>query len=205
MKKAGLLNAFIRFETLVTGIQYISFALLGIPFMGVGRNLAYRRSLFLGAKGFNNILAVTGGDDDLFVNRHARGGNVAVSTATSSQMLSIPESSWKAFSRQKVRHLSVGKRYRLGHRILLGLFTVSWLLTWFVGIPLAYFAGNDYIVASLLGLRILFVTLTIQISARRLGQWFEIWLVPLLDFIYAFYYLVTGLRALVTKKVRWKS
>src|SRR5690606_33778770 len=67
---AGLLNLFIRFETMLTAIQYFSFGWLGNPYMGVGRNLAYRKSKFLEEKGFNNFLHVTGGDDDLFVNQH---------------------------------------------------------------------------------------------------------------------------------------
>jgi len=203
--KGGLLNAFIRFDTLLTGVQYLSFAMLGIPFMGVGRNLAYRRSMFLKVKGFNDILPVTGGDDDLFVNQHARSRDTAVSLEIASQMESIPKSGWSAFYHQKVRHLSVGKKYRMGHKILLGLFMITWLLAWFAGILLAYLSIETSLVLSLLGLRILVVVLTMQISARRLGQRFEIWLVPLLDFIYTFYYLVTGLRALVTQKVRWKS
>ena len=40
----GFLNKFIRFESLVTAMQYFSFAWLGNPYMGVGRNLAYRKS-----------------------------------------------------------------------------------------------------------------------------------------------------------------
>jgi glycosyltransferase involved in cell wall biosynthesis len=77
-KRPGFLNLFIRFETLLTAIQYIGFALAGNPYMGVGRNLAYRKSVFLENKGFNNFLSVTGGDDDLFVNQHATAKNTAV-------------------------------------------------------------------------------------------------------------------------------
>ena len=42
--KNSLLNKLIRFETLVTAMQYFSFAKLGIPYMGVGRNLAYAKN-----------------------------------------------------------------------------------------------------------------------------------------------------------------
>ncbi len=204
VEESGTLNAFVRFETLLTAIQYISFALLGDPFMGVGRNMAYRRSMFLAEKGFGRNLAITGGDDDLFVNQHARKKNTTVCLSVASQTYSFPETSWASFYRQKVRHLSVGSRYRFRHRLLLGLFTITWLLSWFVAIPLIILSPN-YVVAGLLGLRIVMVVVTVHVSARKLGQKFEIWIIPLLDFIYAFYYLVTGLRALVTQKVRWKS
>ncbi|MCF6360946.1 MAG: glycosyltransferase, partial [Cyclobacteriaceae bacterium] len=70
-RKKGLLNYFIRFETILTGIQYVSAAVLGKPYMGVGRNLSYSKTLFLSKKGFHGFQGVTGGDDDLFVNKYA--------------------------------------------------------------------------------------------------------------------------------------
>jgi glycosyltransferase involved in cell wall biosynthesis len=205
LKRPGLLNAFIRFEALLTGIQYISFALLGNPYMGVGRNMAYRRSRFLEAKGFNNILHVQGGDDDLYVNQFAWKRNTSVCLGPESMTHSIPEATWRNFFLQKVRHLSVGRRYKLKHRLLLGLFMVSWLVTWYAGALFLFLLVHPLIVAGVLGLRVLVVVSTVQIASKKLGEEFERWITPLLDFIYAFYYLVIGLRTLVTKKVRWKN
>ena len=45
-KQKGLLNKFIRFDEFIVMIQYLSFALAKIPYMGVGRNLGYKKSLF---------------------------------------------------------------------------------------------------------------------------------------------------------------
>jgi cellulose synthase/poly-beta-1,6-N-acetylglucosamine synthase-like glycosyltransferase len=204
-KQPGFLNLFIRFESLITAIQYLSFAFLGNPYMGVGRNMAYRRSAFMEAKGFNQLLPITGGDDDLFVNRHANKTNTAVTILPSSQVTSIPKTSWKAFYRQKVRHLSVGKHYKAGHRILLGLFLLTWMLTWFAGIPLAIFSPLYLWVLGALIIRMLVLTITLRQLSKKLGQPFEVWGVIPLDFIYGFYYLVTGLVALFTRKVRWKK
>jgi glycosyltransferase involved in cell wall biosynthesis len=204
LKMKGFLNAFIRFDTLITAIQYVSFAMLGNPYMGVGRNLAYRRSRFLEVKGFNNTLGITGGDDDLFVNRHARGKNTSVCIEPASQTISKPKTTLGNFLTQKIRHLSVGRHYRFGHRLLLGLFMISWLGVWATGIPLL-FGGEYYIGGSLIIFRIILVIITVHLAAKRFGHAFELWLVPPLDFIYAFYYLVTGLRTLVTKKIRWKN
>jgi len=205
LKRPAMLNLFIRFEALLTGIQFISLALLGNPYMGVGRNLAYRRSKFLEAKGFNRILHVTGGDDDLFVNQHATKDNTEVCIGSESLTHSIPEMTWQNFCRQKVRHLSVGHRYRPGHRMLLGLFTLSWLFTWYLGILLLFLSHQYLIIAGVLGLRLVFVVIAVQFMSKKLGEEFERWIIPLLDIIYAFYYLVIGLRTLVTKKVRWKN
>ena len=54
-KRPGMLNKLIRFETFHTALQYLSFALAGMPYMGVGRNLSYKKKLFLQSKGFSSI------------------------------------------------------------------------------------------------------------------------------------------------------
>jgi len=205
MTRPGFLNKFIRFESLITAIQYISFALLKNPYMGVGRNLAYRKSFFLDNKGFNNLLPITGGDDDLFVNQHATASNTAISMGADSNVYSVPKTTIRDFFNQKVRHLSVGKRYRLKHRVLLGMFTLSWLISWLVGIPLLFIFQPFYWIAVVMVIRIILLIVTTQTAAKRLGHRFEAWPVLLLDFLYSIYYLSTGLAALLTQKVKWKN
>jgi glycosyltransferase involved in cell wall biosynthesis len=204
-EKPGFLNAFIRFESLVTALQYMSFALLKNPYMGVGRNLAYRKSLFLEKKGFNNFLHVMGGDDDLFVNQHANGANTTVQLNSSSLVLSVPEKTLSGFFYQKIRHLSVGKRYKTGHKVLLGLFTFTWMLTWFVGLPLIFLYEYYYFIIIALFLRCAMLTWAVQSVTKRTGVKFNLWLVPVLDFVYPIYYISTGLVAMFTRKVRWKT
>ena len=204
-KESGFLNLFIRFETLFTGMQYIAYAILGNPYMGVGRNLAYRKSLFLNNKGFNGFLGVTGGDDDLFVNQHATSKNTAICVGADSLMTSIPKKTWKEFFHQKVRHLSVGKRYRFTHRFVLGMFSISHLLTWLTLIPLLFvFSGILWVLGAFL-LRGIFLMVATHQAAARFGQKFEWWSVPLLDFVFVIYYLSTAPVALLTKKMRWKN
>jgi len=204
LKRPGFLNSFIRFESLITAIQYFSFALMGNPYMGVGRNLAYRKSLFLEVKGFHEFLHVTGGDDDLFVNQHARKDNTQICIGEESLMYSIPKNAWHEFFVQKIRHLSVGKFYSGGNRFWLGLFTMSWLMSWLAGLPVLFILEMPYIVLGALVLRSILLSITVHNAARHLGHVFESWMVVVLDFIYTFYYLVTGLVALLSKKVRWK-
>jgi glycosyltransferase involved in cell wall biosynthesis len=43
----SFLNKLIRFETLLTAMQYFSWAKVGHPYMGVGRNLTYKKEEFL--------------------------------------------------------------------------------------------------------------------------------------------------------------
>jgi glycosyltransferase involved in cell wall biosynthesis len=205
LKSPGFLNLFIRFESLLTALQYLSLGLLKIPYMGVGRNLSYRKSFFMGQKGFTNMLHVEGGDDDLYVNRHATGENTKVCIHPQSKVFSIPESTVMGFARQKVRHLSVGKRYGWKSRTILGIFTLSWLLTWALAIPLL--ASKTFLVWTTVFLILRWVMLisAIQNSIRRLEEKFEVWAIPVLDFLFSFYYISTGLTALLIKKVRWKK
>jgi glycosyltransferase involved in cell wall biosynthesis len=217
MRKKGFLNRFIRFETILTAIQYFAFGWLKNPYMGVGRNLAYRKSLFLEQKGFNNFLHVTGGDDDLFVNIHARGSNTRLQLASDSQVSSLPKTTWRSFYDQKIRHLSVGKRYRFSHRFLLGMFGATWIVTWLVWIGLIIWlissltgstvvhAPETYLIVAPFLLREILLLLLFRAMLKKASLSFSLWTLPLLDFIYAIYYLSTGLVALTTKKIRWRN
>ena len=204
-KFPGYLNSFIRFESLLTGIQFIGWALLGRPYMGVGRNLAYRKALFFENKGFNNFLSITGGDDDLFVNKHATSINTVVSIGAALLMPSMPKKTWKEFFYQKLRHLSVGKYYNLNDRIMLGLFSSTWIMIWvFVAPVMCTRQGIDNFLWAGFLLREIVLLSLVHRASRTLGDAFETWKTPFLDFNYAIYYLGTGLAALLSKRVRWK-
>jgi glycosyltransferase involved in cell wall biosynthesis len=204
-KSPGFLNLFIRFEAILTAIQYLALALLKAPYMGVGRNLSYRKSFFMENKGFNNLLHVEGGDDDLYVSRHALGSNTEVCMGANSLVRSVPKLTWREFFHQKIRHLSVGKRYAFKFRVILGLFMISWLLTWFTAIPLFFHPELVLWTAGLFAFRWIMLVFVFQDASKRLGEKFEVWTVPILDFVFSIYYISTGVSALLTKKVRWKK
>ena len=127
-KSPGLLNKIIRFETFHSGIQYLSYALAGIPYMGVGRNLSYKKDIFLRNKGFSSLNHVAGGDDDLFINKVANAGNTRVVIDPEAFTLSEPKKSFRDWSRQKNRHYSTGRYYKPLHKFLLGLYAGSYFL-----------------------------------------------------------------------------
>jgi len=116
-RKKGLLNLLIRYETVFTAIQYLSYAIGGRPYMGVGRNLAYEKALFFNNKGFASHYHLSSGDDDLFVNEIAVKENTAVEISKESHTLSIPKTSFRNWIKQKKRHLSAGVHYNWGSRI----------------------------------------------------------------------------------------
>lgn len=115
----GFLNNYIRYDTVWIALQYFSFAISGFPYMGVGRNLAYRKSLFFSGKGFANHYHLLSGDDDLFVNENANKGNVAIEFSQESHTRSIPKTTFTDWAKQKKRHFSTAKYYKSKHKFLL--------------------------------------------------------------------------------------
>jgi hypothetical protein len=129
-RRPGILNRMIRFDTVQIAIHYLSFARAGIPYMGVGRNLAYRKSLFFREKGFISHYRIPGGDDDLFINRVARKRNTAVCIDPDSFTWSEPKESLGKWITQKRRHFTTAARYRFHHKLLLGMYAGTHLGFW---------------------------------------------------------------------------
>ncbi len=127
-KSSGMLNKLIRWETFHSALQYFSYALAGVPYMGVGRNLSYKKSLFFQHKGFAAHNNIPGGDDDLFVNVAATRRNTKINIDKNSFTISKPASTWKQWKTQKKRHYTTGKYYKAFHKLLLGLYALSHFL-----------------------------------------------------------------------------
>ncbi len=127
-KRPGLLNKLIRFETFHAALQYLSYALAGQPYMGVGRNLSYKKELFFKNKGFSSVNHLPGGDDDLFINQVANSNNTRIVIDPESFTLSEPKKTFREWVRQKNRHYSTGKFYRPKQQWLLGFYSVTQFL-----------------------------------------------------------------------------
>jgi len=169
-KDKTFLNKLIRYETLLTALQYFSYAKLGIPYMGVGRNLAYTKTAFFSVNGFINHMNIRSGDDDLFVNEVANKKNTAICYATDSFTSSIPKKTFKEWLSQKRRHISTASHYKKNHKFLLGLFYVSQLLFWVLAIILSALAIKPFIVLPLIGFRFLVFYLIMAFSAKKLSE-----------------------------------
>jgi poly-beta-1,6-N-acetyl-D-glucosamine synthase len=118
-KERGLINKYIRYDCMMIAMQYLGMAIRGIPYMGVGRNLAYRRSVFFENRGFASHTHVISGDDDLFVNANANGENTRVEFRQVAHTRSVPATSFKEWYKQKKRHLTTAAYYRLRDKLLL--------------------------------------------------------------------------------------
>lgn len=130
-KRKGALNRSIRFETFYGAFQYLSLALAKVPYMGVGRNLAYDRQLFFDNKGFSSHQHLLSGDDDLFINQVADCKNTAIVIHPDAFTKSEAKATRLDWQYQKQRHLSTGYLYKLKHKLLLGLLAFSHFYIYF--------------------------------------------------------------------------
>ena len=169
-KRKGLLNAMIRYETVFTAIQYFSFALKGHPYMGVGRNLAYRKALFFKSGGFSSHYHIASGDDDLFVNEHAGRNNTAIEIDPESHTVSVPKTSFGSWIRQKQRHLSAGKLYNPGSRFRLGVEIISRLLLYSTFTTLCFISAWLWPILILFGLFLVIRTTIFKLGMVRLNE-----------------------------------
>jgi glycosyltransferase involved in cell wall biosynthesis len=151
--RRSLLNNYIRYDTLVIAMQYFGFAMAGRPYMGVGRNLAYRRSLFFEQKGFASHRHLASGDDDLFVNQAARPDNVAYEFNPEGHTRAEAKNSMGTWMKQKKRHLTTGMHYKAPIKWWLALEYISRLGFYGLLILLWVMPGYMYLVLGGLVLR----------------------------------------------------
>jgi len=119
LSEKGFLNKYIRYDSLTIAMQYLGMAIRGLPYMGVGRNLAYRRSVFFENKGFGSHNHIVSGDDDLFVNSIANGKNTSVEFRYETHTRSVPCQELNEWIIQKKRHLTTAPYYKIRDKILL--------------------------------------------------------------------------------------
>ena len=191
-QEKSAVNRLIQFDTLFNGLHYLGAAVCGHPYMGVGRNLAYRKEAFFQCGGFSNLMTLRAGDDDLLVNKMANQSNTTVVCTPESITYSIPEISLKAWLHQKRRHLSVSPNYRMKSKIRLfvepftrGLFYLLAIALIAIGIhlltggtinhliPVSATKVGIWLVAATVALfllRLLVQLLVLNISAHHMGQ-----------------------------------
>ncbi len=227
------LNSLIRYETFQTALQYFSYALSKMPYMGIGRNLMYRRELFWVTNGFASHHGLLGGDDDLFVNEASNKENVAICIEQEAHVMSVPKKTWGEWIIQKRRHLSVGKRYKLRDKISLGLLAASHLICWFWFLPVFFvkpdwfeapewsriptyllddnnlqdfYLYNDWmrLVTFVFFLWLFIRWIVLAKANKKLNNTVSSWKIPYYDMLYAGYYLIFGLITLFSNPKKIK-
>lgn len=198
----GLLNKWIRFETVHTASQYFTFALWGAPYMGVGRNLMYRRSLWQQANGFKNHEHLMGGDDDLFVNQHATSANTSICLDPLSFVYSVPKKNWRSYVRQKSRHYSVSAMYQPTHIVWLGSLSTTQVLH-YVGVLLLLVMGYSWLGIFLYLIRMLVLYHQLGKTVKLLNETNLYWSIWWLDALQVVYYLFMLPYLIIRNTTKW--
>ncbi|MGB0430133.1 MAG: glycosyltransferase [Bacteroidia bacterium] len=201
----NVLNPFVRFEGFWVAWQYFSFALFGAPYMGVGRNLAYRKNVFLANKGFASNLHIPFGDDDLLIQEIANSKNTKVVMHKDAHVITEPKKALGSWGKQKRRHLSAGKHYNFKFKALLGS---VWLIKvlYFISLAIYLFMGQYNVLTLCLSAMPILAYWVIAIVANHKHGLFNLWyLFPLLDLLYQIVlYPIFGLvAALHPQKNNW--
>lgn len=202
--KRSFLNKLIRFETFFSAVQYFSYATIGKAYMGVGRNLAYKRSLFFEANGFIGHIQVKSGDDDLFVNQMATKSNTAICISEPTFTSSTPKTDFESWILQKRRHVSTASYYKTKHKFMLGLFYVSQILFWVIGIALMYLMFHWQIIVALIALRFLIEYIVLFIAAKKLNEKDLILFLPVLEIVLISFQMFIFIKNLISKPQYWK-
>jgi len=202
-KQPGLLNMLIRFETFFTAMHYLSFAQVKIPYMGVGRNLAYHSDLFFNNKGFSSHLHILSGDDDLFINEVATNQNTQICIDEEAHTISVPKTTYKSWIRQKRRHFLSGSHYKIQHQALLG--SIIFSQTIFIGLffILLFHPPTIYLIISLFLIRLITQLIIFRLSAKKIGSLDLILFSPLFEIFFILFNPFLVISTFIIKKIKW--
>jgi len=200
----GLLNKIIRFDTFHIAVQYFSLALARLPYMGVGRNLAYRKSLFYKNNGFISHYRIPSGDDDLFVNKASNSRNTRIEISQGSHTLSQAKTNFSAWVRQKRRHFSSSKYYKTNHKFVLGLYLISQILFLASFIVLISQLWLYQVVLGIFGLRLISQMFIFKKCMLQLGEKNLLLLLPLFEIFFVIFNPLISLTNIFQPKIPWK-
>ena len=202
-KNKGWLNKLIQLDTLHIIVQYFSFALAGFPYMSVGRNVAYKKSLFQSLGGFKNHYDVAGGDDDIMINEMSNSTKLNVVYSPNSQTISVPKTTWKSFINQKSRHISASLKYNKTNLMLL---STSYLFAtlWYASIVLMIcYSDNLAIVLTIVVLKKMILYSILRRIFAKIGVAELMLLSIIIDILSIFVQMLATINSLKRNKGKW--
>ena len=208
-ERKGFLNKFIRFDCMFVAINYLSFAKAHIPYMGIGRNLAYKKTLFFKNKGFATHYELNSGDDDLFVNETSTKKNTIVVLDKDSIVRTVPKMTFGELYLQKKRHLTTSDRYKYKHQFLLTFEPFTRFLYYILVAPVIIITPEPlkwYVVGFAI-LRLIVQLIIIKLSMIKLKEKKILLYSPLLDILLPLFYLYIHIVNYFTsdkKQHKWK-
>lgn len=200
LPRKGILGSFIQFEGFMTYFLYASFTMMGRPYMAVGRNMAIRKDYYQKMNGYEAIKGITGGDDDLFIQK-AEKPNIALMLGSKSLMHTYPLQNWRAYFTQKIRHHAVSKYY--ASKDLFFLTTMHLLHLLAILFILFQFKSKFFLPTILFYVFIKFVSF--RFVSGKIGAGFNYMLLPIVDIMYAFMIPVISIWSKLKKDIEWKN
>lgn len=201
-EEKSFINKIIRLDTAMIAMNYFSFALAKLPYMGVGRNLTYTKKLFNSVNGFKSHYSVISGDDDLFVQETAKKKNYTIQINPNAFCVSKGKDSWKSWTTQKTRHYTTTGKYQVMKKLLLGIYPLTLILAWISFVILLVNPEYRLFSSAVFGFVVL---LKWWIQGRclfKLKAKGFIALLPILDLFYAF--LIPWVYYTSEKTTKWK-
>jgi glycosyltransferase involved in cell wall biosynthesis len=204
-KQKGFLNKIIRFDTFMIALQYLSFALEGKTYMGIGRNLAYTKSLFFQMKAFASHYHIESGDDDLFVNEAATKHNSQIEINLDSHTISLPKKTIREWFRQKRRHITTFQHYNSASKRQLTTLSVSQYLFFTTFILLLAIKFEPIVVISLFGIRLITQLFVFSKSMVLLSEKDLLLFYPILELALLILYPIITFSNIFIKKNKWTN
>jgi len=112
--KPSLFNWLQQYDNLDYSVEYLGAAALHHPFTGNGRNLSYRRSLFMKNDGFIYHYHIPEGADDMFVNQNCRRHNTSVVLSRDAFTVCEPQPTLRGWHQLRRQRVATHRYYRFG-------------------------------------------------------------------------------------------
>jgi biofilm PGA synthesis N-glycosyltransferase PgaC len=205
IKAPGFLNKLIRFDTFTIALRFLSAGIKGKAYMGVGRNLAYKKTLFFKHKGFASHYHINSGDDDLFVNEAANPDNTNVCISHDSITYSKAKKTFRDWRMQKVRHLTTAPQYTSASRFAIGFDFFIKYLFYAVLVVLFCFKSTALIGLGLFLLKIVFQMIIFNKAAKKFKEP-DLWALAFVyEFVLLFIYPIFHVSKMLFKPNKWTN
>ena len=204
-REKGFINALVRYETLWNAMQYMGHAIATKPFMAVGRNIAYTKTLFNKSSQFRNSLTIASGDDDLFVMEAGTKKNSTVCFSPEAQTISVAVKTLDEWLIQKSRHLSTAFRIPFTTKFLMGTEIISRQLFYLITLYCLIFNTFVPVVIGIFLCRLLLIQIIFYKAARQFDEKGISFAVLPMDLLIPWYQALAWLyKYFVGNKYKWR-
>lgn len=201
--KKGILNSLIQYDNQSIAMNYLGHAILGNPYMGKGKNLAFKKELFFKNNGFISHYNIPTGEDDLFINMVSNSKNTNYVLSQDSINLSKAKTNLYDFTKLKEKLFLSQKHFKLSDRFMISLIPFTTFLIYIL-VGLAIYIGIpwQYVITALI------IRYTTQIivyykSSKLLGTKKIAIFAPIYEIFFIIYNTIIRGRTLFSKGKKW--